>query len=52
MAARGVDPARLAALRSPAGLDIDGLGPEEIALSILAEIVAVRRGRDPHGAKA
>lgn len=30
-------------LHSPAGLDIGAVTPEEIALSILAEIVAVRR---------
>jgi len=52
LAARGVDAARLAALRSPAGLDIGAIGPEEIALSILAEIVAARRGRDPRGTQA
>jgi xanthine dehydrogenase accessory factor len=52
LAGRGVDAARLGALRSPAGLDIGAIGPEEIALSILAEIVAVRRGRDPRAAKA
>lgn len=49
LAAGGVDSQRLAALRSPAGLDIGGVGPEEIALSILAEIVAFRRGREPRG---
>ncbi len=52
LAGRGVDEARLAALRSPAGLDLGAIGPEEIALSILAEIIAVRRGRDPRGARA
>ena len=30
-------------MSSPAGLDIHGIEPEEIALSILAEIVARRR---------
>ena len=43
LAATGADPARLAALHSPAGLDIGALTPEEIALSILAEIVEIRR---------
>jgi xanthine dehydrogenase accessory factor len=43
LAARGADPARLAALHSPAGLDIGAVTPEEIALSILAEVVEVRR---------
>jgi xanthine dehydrogenase accessory factor len=49
LAARGADAQRLAALRSPAGLDIGAVGPDEIALSILAEIVAFRRGRDLRG---
>jgi xanthine dehydrogenase accessory factor len=38
---------RLAALRAPAGMDIGAETPEEIALSILAELVQVRRGRAP-----
>jgi xanthine dehydrogenase accessory factor len=38
---------RLAALRAPAGLDLGAETPEEIALSILAELVQVRRGRAP-----
>lgn len=41
----GVTPAQLARLRSPIGLDLGGRSPEETALSILAEIVAVRHGR-------
>jgi xanthine dehydrogenase accessory factor len=40
---RGVDDARLARLKAPAGLDIGAITPDEIALSILAEIVALRR---------
>ncbi len=36
---------RLAALRAPAGMDLGAETPEEIALSILAELVQVRRGR-------
>jgi xanthine dehydrogenase accessory factor len=36
---------RTAALRAPAGLDIGAETAEEIALSILAELVQVRRGR-------
>ena len=41
--AEGVAPERLQALETPAGLDIGARTPEEIALSILARIVAVRR---------
>ncbi len=40
---RGVTPERLARLKSPAGLDLGAITPDEIAISILAEIVAVRR---------
>ncbi|WP_405493965.1 XdhC family protein [Nocardia sp. NBC_00511] len=40
----GVTEAELARLRSPIGLDLGGRTPEETAVSIAAEIVAVRRG--------
>jgi xanthine dehydrogenase accessory factor len=43
----GVPEDRVAALRAPAGMDIGAETPEEIALSILAELVQVRRGRAP-----
>ena len=43
LAAKGIDPAAIAAVKAPAGLDIGAVTPEEIALSILAELVAVRR---------
>jgi xanthine dehydrogenase accessory factor len=43
----GVPEERIGALRSPAGLDIGAETPEEIAVSILAELVQVRRGRAP-----
>ncbi len=49
LAARGVAAERLAALHSPAGLDIGGITPEEIALSVLAEIVQERRKASPAG---
>lgn len=40
---RGVDAAALDAVKAPAGLDIGARRPEEIALSILAEIVQWRQ---------
>jgi xanthine dehydrogenase accessory factor len=43
LTAAGVPAAALAAVHSPAGLDIGAVTPEEIALSILAEIVRERR---------
>jgi xanthine dehydrogenase accessory factor len=43
LAAKGVDRERLARVRAPAGLDIGAVTPEEIALSIVAEMVEVRR---------
>jgi xanthine dehydrogenase accessory factor len=49
LAGRGVAPERLARLKAPAGLDLGAITPDEIAVSILAEIVAVRRGGHPRG---
>lgn len=42
---RGVPESALQRLRSPVGLDIGGNDPREIALSILAEVVATAHGR-------
>jgi xanthine dehydrogenase accessory factor len=39
---RGLPEERLAALKAPAGLDIGAVTPEDIALSILAELVSTR----------
>ncbi len=41
--AAGVDPARVAAIRGPAGLDIGAATPGEIALAVLADVVRERR---------
>ncbi len=49
LAKRGVTPERLAALKAPAGLDLGAITPDEIAISILAEIVAARRGKQSRG---
>ena len=49
---RGLDPAGLAGVRAPIGLDISARDPGEIAVAIVAEMVAVRRGagdRDSYG---
>jgi xanthine dehydrogenase accessory factor len=43
----GVPEDRIAALRAPAGMDIGAETPEEVALSILAELTQVRHGRAP-----
>jgi xanthine dehydrogenase accessory factor len=40
---RGIPPERLGTLKAPAGLDIGAVSPEEIAISIMAEIVQLRR---------
>jgi xanthine dehydrogenase accessory factor len=41
----GVDEAALGRLRGPIGLDLGANSPEETAVSIAAEIIAVRHGR-------
>jgi xanthine dehydrogenase accessory factor len=41
----GVPPAALARLRSPIGLDLGAVTPEEVAVSVVSELVAVRYGR-------
>jgi xanthine dehydrogenase accessory factor len=41
----GFSEEELARIHGPVGLDLGGRGPAEIALAILAEIVAVRHGR-------
>jgi xanthine dehydrogenase accessory factor len=49
---KGVGEARLDRLKAPAGLDLGAITPEEIALSILAEIVMLRRKRQRAEAEA
>lgn len=45
LGARGVPAEQLGRLKAPAGLDIGAVAPEEIAVSILAEIIQVSRSR-------
>jgi xanthine dehydrogenase accessory factor len=49
LAKQGVAPELLAKLKAPAGLDLGAITPDEIAISILAEIVALRRGKQARG---
>jgi xanthine dehydrogenase accessory factor len=47
---RGVSLQELATVHAPLGLAIGAITPEEIAVSVLAEMIAVRRGVDPAAA--
>lgn len=49
LAAKDVDPQRIAQVHCPIGIDIAAETPEEIAISICAELVAHRRGANPSG---
>jgi xanthine dehydrogenase accessory factor len=49
---RGVSPEELAKVHSPLGVEIGAATPEEIAVSVLAEMIAVHRGVDPSGARS
>jgi len=50
--ARGVSSESLGRIAAPAGLDIGARTPEEIALSIMAQIVERRRGTQAQSASA
>ena len=41
----------IARLRSPIGMDIGARSPEETAISIVSEIIALRTGRPMHALK-
>jgi xanthine dehydrogenase accessory factor len=44
--AAGLDEALLERVAAPIGLDLGAVSPDETALSIMSEVVAVRNGRD------
>jgi xanthine dehydrogenase accessory factor len=52
LAERGVPREELAQVHAPLGLEIGAQTPDEIAVSILAEMIAVRRGVDPSGSSS
>jgi xanthine dehydrogenase accessory factor len=45
LTAEGMPADRLADVHAPIGLDIGAVTPQEIAVSILAELIAVKHGR-------
>jgi xanthine dehydrogenase accessory factor len=46
LVAAGVSDAQLERIAAPIGLDLGGMSAEETAVSIMAELIAVRNGRD------
>ena len=47
----GIAPEKLARVYAPVGIEIGSITPEEIAISIVAEMIAIRRGSEtplPH----
>ena len=46
-----LDESLLESIHSPAGLNIGAITPEEIALSILSEILTIKRDREPFSLK-
>jgi len=48
---RGVGAGFIESLHSPIGLDIGAITPEEVVVSIMADVIATKRGRhSPHAA--
>jgi xanthine dehydrogenase accessory factor len=45
LAQAGVDERGIRRVHSPCGLDIGAATPEEVAISIMAEVIAARAGR-------
>ncbi len=51
LVARGVPPERIETIHAPIGLEIGAVTPEEIAVSIVAELIGVWRGASEKGGK-
>jgi xanthine dehydrogenase accessory factor len=49
---KGIKPEQLQRVHAPIGLDLGALTPEEIAVSIVAEMIKVRREKRGEKAKA
>jgi xanthine dehydrogenase accessory factor len=52
LASEGIAQEKLERVHSPVGLDIGALTPEEIAVSVVAEMIAVRRGKSDSGVRS
>jgi xanthine dehydrogenase accessory factor len=48
---RGFGDEQIARIHGPIGLDLGGRSPAEIAVAILAEVIAARHGKDPMHAR-
>jgi xanthine dehydrogenase accessory factor len=51
LVAGGLEAGQVARLRTPMGLDIEAQTPEEIAVSVVAELIGVRRAGHPRGGR-
>ncbi|MEM7256917.1 MAG: XdhC/CoxI family protein [Pseudomonadota bacterium] len=52
LCALNLSPQKIASIKGPAGLNIGGVTPQEIALSILAEIIALHRAQPSRSTEA
>jgi xanthine dehydrogenase accessory factor len=52
LSAAGFSPAELERVKSPMGVSIKALTAQEIAISVVAELIALRRSKEPRNATA